>query len=301
MILAFKPTKESRLKFLFLALALISFQALSSEALTTDSMTEVIRRVEEKAQQYGKDQVLLVLDIDNTILTATNDLGSDQWYSWQEKIMTDPGCKPACVSTNVGELIEAQGMLYSVLKMRPTEVTLAEKIKALQAKGFKVILLTSRGHDFRSLTEKSLAQNGMDFSTSSLRPSDDVARTYLPYDLSNASRDGLSSADIQVANLKEARPVSFQSGLYMTSGQNKGVMLKVLLNRYKKSFKAIVFADDHQRHVDRMQAIMGTLTDLTTYRYAKMDPEVQRFNNGDKTAVINGWATYTQTLRDLGF
>ena len=295
------PTRDTFMKALFLGLILLSSQLYASEKLVTASMDEVFAKVEQKSQALGRSNVLLVFDIDNTILTSVNELGSDQWYSWQEKIMKDANCKPACVSTVTEELIQAQGLLFTMGKMRATEATLAEKIKKLQAEGQSIILLTSRGPDFRSLTEASLRNNGMDFSVSTLNASKDVTGTYLPYDINNLACSGLTQTDVQVAGLQSARPVSFQNGIYMTAGQNKGVMLKVLLKKYKKNFKAIVFADDHVRHVDRMQAIMGEIADVTTYRYAGIDPDVERFNASDKTKIIQDWMKLKETMMEIGF
>jgi len=286
------------MKALFLALFLLSSHLFASEALTTNSMNDAFLKVEEKSHQYGRDKVLLVFDIDNTLLTATNDLGSDQWYSWQEKIMKDPNCRPACVSTNIDELLKAQGVLFKLVKMRATETTLATRIKRLQSTGQKVILLTSRGPGFRNLTEASLLENGMKFSDSTFNKGKDTMALYLPYDINNLPGSGLTQYDVDTAGLKAARPVSFQNGIYMTAGQNKGVMLKTLLNRYKKDFKAIIFVDDHQRHVDRMQAILGNLSDVTTYRYSKMDPEVERFNAMDKTDIIARWLKLEKALNE---
>lgn len=289
------------MKVLSLALFLVSFQIFASEALTTNSMDDVFAKVAEKSQIYGRENVLVVFDIDNTILTAVNDLGSDQWYSWQEQVMKDPGCLPVCVSTNMDELIKAQGLLFNLGKMKPTEASLPKKLKELQAAGTKVILLTSRGPDFRSLTETSLRENAMSFEDSTLNRSIDQTSTYLPYDISNLSASGLTDGDASLASLGQARTVSFQNGIYMTAGQNKGVMLKVLLNRYRLNYKAVIFADDHVRHVTRMQAIMGHLSDVTTYRYAGMDPEVERFNRMDKTEVIEQWSKLQKTIKEIGF
>ncbi len=286
------------MKTYLLCLALVSWSALASEALTSASMDEVIAKVEEKAAQYGRNNVLVVFDIDNTLLTMTNDLGSDQWYSWQEKIVK-PGCSNECVSQDIAGLLTIQNKLFAVGTMKLTETSLDKKIKELQAKGQKVIALTSRSHELRNLTEGALNANGINLASSSVGP--EVVAQYIPYDLKNLTRSGLTEADVQTAGLKEARPVSFQNGVYMTAGQNKGVMLKVLLNRYRKSYKAIVFADDHQRHVDRMQAIMGNLSDVTTYRYSQIDPQVNAFNASDKSVVVEKWKKLESTLKEVGF
>lgn len=289
------------MKFVFLFLLFSLQVAFGSEALTTNEMKVVIAKVKEKASQYGTENVLLVLDIDNTILTSVNELGSDQWYSWQEKIMKEPNCEPLCITKDPMALIKAQGLLFTMGKMKPTEPTLPSQIGELQASGVKIILLTSRGTDFRNLTETSLAENNMNFAVSTFNVDRDFAGNYLPYNISDLAASGLTEKDVSVAGLREARPVSFMNGIYMTAGQNKGIMLKTLLNRWKKSFQAIVFADDHQRHVDRMQAIMGELVDLTTYRYGAIDPDVKRFNESDKKTVTEQWYKLQDTIKAIGF
>jgi hypothetical protein len=286
--------------FLFF-IALMSQVAFASEALTTNSMTAVVSKVQEKVSSYGTENVVVVFDIDNTLLTAINDLGSDQWYSWQDGLMKDPNCKPTCVATESGKLLEAQALLYTIGKMKTTEVDLPTKIKTLQSMGVKIVLLTSRGTNVRNLTETALNTNGLNFAPSTIDVKNDVPADYLPYDLNDLSRSGLTAYDVKTAALGPARPVSFMNGVYMTSGQNKGIMLKVLLNKYGVNPKAIVYADDLQKHVDRMMAIMGNLTDLTTYRYGGVDENVKRFNEGDKTQVTTDWYKLQSTLKEIGF
>lgn len=281
----------------FFALACSS--ALASEALQTNSFSEVFERIEREATVHGRAQVLVVLDIDNTLLRMANDLGSDQWYSWQEEIMKEENCSPACITRDPAKLLDYQGLLFAIGKMVATEPTLAERINALQRKGQKIVLLTSRGHDFRSVTERALAQNGFNFRSSQMGSS--VAETYLPYDLARAADFGLTQEEVEAARLQAPRPVSYQNGIYMTAGQNKGVMLKTLLHKYGARFKAVIFVDDHQRHVDRMQAIVGDELDLTTYRYGGVDAIVTRFKESDKSAVSKNWQKLQDTLKEIGY
>ncbi len=289
------------MKHFFFFIALLSQVACASDALKTNTMSDVVSKVQEKVSSYGTDNVLVVFDIDNTLLTSITDLGSDQWYTWQEGLMKDPNCRPTCVATESSKLLEAQALLYTIGKMKTTEVDLPVKIKTLQEMGVKIVLLTSRGSNVRNLTESALKSNGLNFAPSTINSAADVPSDYIPYDINDLSRSGLTSEDVKTASLGPARAVSFMNGVYMTSGQNKGIMLKVLLSKYGINPKAIVYADDLQKHVDRMQAIMGNLTDLTTYRYGGVDENVQRFNDGDKSQVTNDWYKLQSTLREIGF
>lgn len=285
----------------FIFFVLFTQLALASDALTTNSFQEVLSKIEEKSQVYGRSSVLVVLDIDNTLLTSVNALGSDQWFSWQEEVMKQEGCEPLCITRDYTKLIGYQGLLFSIGKMRPTEVQLPNMMSELQTKGQKILLLTSRGHEFRSLTERSLDNAGMNFNSSAFGDRQGLGGTYLPYDLRNPSATTLTEDDIRKANLKDPRPVSYQNGIYMTSGQHKGVMLKVLLSKYQNNVKSIIFVDDHQRHVDRMQAILGEAYDVTTYRYGAIDGEVEAFKKSDKAEVTRRWYELKDALTNLGF
>lgn len=124
-----------------------------------------------------------------------------------------------------------------------------------------------------------------------LPPADGYPSTYIPYTLKNPKAYGLTDRDIKKMGNKKARPVSYMNGVFMTAGLNKGIMLKTLLHKTNKKFKAIIFADDHKKHTTRMQAIMGGLkgVDLSTFRYSKIDPQVEAFHKGDKKEAIAAW------------
>ena len=50
----------------------------------TDDLGMVADMALQLADSHGNDQVLVVFDIDNTLLAMEQDLGSDQWYYWQK-------------------------------------------------------------------------------------------------------------------------------------------------------------------------------------------------------------------------
>lgn len=271
-------------KFILLTLLLsfmLSFN-LNAKIYSTKTLKDVESKALELGKKLGVKNVLVVFDIDNTIMTMPQDLGSDQWFSWlYDDCIKQKNVGGHCLTKDMGELLDIQGQIFSLSNMLPTEHITTSVVKNLQKKGHSVILLTSRGPEFRSVTQRSLRQNDMWFESSAI--GEGSPGTYYPYDVKKASKYGLTQEDISKANLKEkGRPVSYMNGIYMTAGQHKGAMLKLLLHKTKKQFKAIVFADDHSKHTTRMEDIFGKTKILAAYRYGAIDENVKAFNESQE-------------------
>lgn len=274
-----------------IALLSLSFTAFSGEALETNSVKEIEKKVLEKGKKYGVENVLVVFDIDNTLMAMPQNFGSDQWFGWQSKNCMKKSAPDYCVATDFGGLLDVQGKIFAMSNMIPSEPQTPSVVKNLQAKGYKFILLTSRGYVYRNSTERALAMNKMNFIESSIGPKKGYAGTFTPYTLKNYKKFGLTKKDMDKMGNKKPRPVSFMNGVFMTAGLNKGIMLKTLLNKTGSKFKAIIFADDHKKHTVRMQEILGQTKglDLTTYRYGAIDKTVKAFHSGEKKASKAAW------------
>jgi hypothetical protein len=280
------------MKVSFIIILLISFNLFASE-FETDSYLTIKNKVIEKVKKYGPKKTLLVLDIDNTTLQMSQNFGSDQWWNWQSGNCLGKEKVPSfCVTNNFSELLDIQGQIFALSNMKPTEKATVKTIKEIQAMGVKVILLTSRGPDFRNATERALNNNNLSFVDSAIGPRGGYSSTYIPYTLTGYSRYGLTKKEMKDMGHKKARPVSYMNGVFMTAGLNKGIMLKTLLKKTKSNFKAIIFADDHVKHTKRMQMIMSDDVDLTTYRYSKIDPQVEAFKKSDKNDAISAWNNF---------
>lgn len=278
------------MKFLTLILTLTLSLSVFAKALETNTYTDIKAKVAEKVKKYGAKNVLLVLDIDNTTLQMSQNFGSDQWWNWQSGNCIGKEKAPSwCVTTKFNELLDIQGQIFALSNMKPTEISTVEIIQGIQAQGVKVILLTSRGPAFRNATERAIENNGLDFTGSAIGSAKGFGSTYIPYTLKNHTRYGLTKKEMKDMGNKKARPVSYMNGVFMTAGLNKGIMLKTLLKKTKSKFKAIIFADDHEKHTIRMNQIMADDVDLTTYRYGAIDPTVEAFKKSDKSDAINAW------------
>lgn len=289
------------MKLLISFLLLLNF-AFANQELESDSFVEIEKMALKLGKKYGIKNTLVVFDIDNTLLQMPQFLGSDMWWGWQEtNCVGKKKLIAGCATSSFSGLLKIQGELFALSNMVPTEKNTVSTVKRLQDQGFKVILLTSRGPNFRSATEDDIYENKMHFAQSAIGPKKGYAGTYTPYDLKNFKDYGLTKADMDAMGNKSARPVSFENGIFMTSGLNKGIMLKTLLHKTNTKFKAIVFADDHIKHTKRMHQIIGKMKeiDLVTYRYSKIDPQVEAFNKSDKKKVNDDLDKFMKLKKEL--
>ncbi len=199
----------------------------------TDDLREVSDSAREFAAEHGRSNVLVAFDLDNTLLAMRTALGSDQWYDWQRELQQQDRCDSRLVT----DRLAAQGALFHVGAMRPTQADAAAIVDELQSDGFTTIIVTARGQDFRLPTFRELRRNQLSFRDHALGPVGGFAENYTP------------------ANAK--RPVRFEDGVYMLAGQHKGDLLLALYEQLKAPLPAaVVFVDDKAKNVQAMSEAM---------------------------------------------
>jgi len=217
------------------------------------------RAIREKIHRYGADQVLVVMDIDNTILTGHTDLGSDIWYQWQAGELE---VKPAPDQLLTKDCLyrEAIGLLYELGTMALTDSLLPGYIKSWQSAGVTLFALTSRSPDYRTATERELDRNGIDLSVSELLTIEG-RRFSLDYKLD--------------------RDLSYSDGILMTTGMNKGEMLAHILGRSGRSFKSILFIDDTRKNIDAVKTRYSACNeaDIVLFHYTRILSDRLKANN----------------------
>lgn len=250
------------MKFTFLLL-LLSFNSFAHEYLSTNTHSEVAKKINELEKLYPPEEILVVYDIDNTVLRAKQDLGSDQWFEWHTNLIN--------LQTNqrfdsIDKLLEFQIKLFSLSKMIKTENIVSNLLASYENAGHPILFLTSRSPDMRNLTEKAFRDNNVQFPKTTLLK---------------------SIAEEWTTDTKKS--LSYSKGIFMTSGMHKGDALKYLLNLSRQKIKAIIFVDDHERHVKRVFDTFKDQNDveIITYRYGHEDVRVNLFKSSDKKFITD--------------
>lgn len=279
------------------ALAVWCGTAAASEVRFTSDFGDVEQAALEYADRFGAEHVLFVVDIDNTLLAMNTNLGSDQWFTWQEYLIEHEPTSPDRVADDFDGLLRVQGILYNLGRMHPPQVEQPALVGRIQGRGIATVVLTSRGDEYRVATMRELSSNGYEVASSALPVRDPRGGTYLPYDLKDPEAAGLTVAEIKAFGLKPAKPVSYVDGVMMVAGQNKGAMLLTLLARTDRDIQAVVYADDHGRHVAGVfSALVCRRIESTIFHYQREDQRVQAFQYGDKNDVTRRWHQLRDTL-----
>jgi hypothetical protein len=263
---------------LFLVLAFLFISSVqANEYLETPSFQAVAAKVQDLRLKYSAKDVLIVLDIDNTLLRAKQSLGSDQWFEWQSQAITNRTSEASYSS--IEELLNAQASMYQMSSMALTEPTLPETISSFQSAGHKLFLLTSRSPILRNVTERELKKNKLWFGQSSI----------------------MKGIPEEIQEVPFKNPVSFMNGIFMTAGHHKGEALDYLVKKAGRRYKAIVFVDDLERHTKRVYEVFNTKpeTEIVTFRYSMEDFRVENFKQGSKTEVLGQANDLTQLTRKV--
>lgn len=240
----------------------------------TSNLTDIKSDVMTLARQVGKQNVLMVFDIDNTLLAMEQGLGADQWYDWQKELNDSDRCNPQ----NVGNRFAAQGAIYFASAMRPTQADGASVVKAIQDQGIRVIALTSRGQDYRLQTFRELRRNNFDFTFSAIGPAGGYAEPFTPVENGRLSR--------------------YEDGVFLTAGQHKGDMLQALLSKTGTPLpEVVVMADDKQANLDAIKQTFGSLQiPVHAWRYTGEDENVRNF---DSQKAAGQWREIEASLRQI--
>ncbi|WP_165967465.1 DUF2608 domain-containing protein [Luteimonas aestuarii] len=228
----------------FLALPLILALAACAQLPTTPSAAQPARQAAEsqvteiKALSAIPDvlaqgdvrRTLLVLDIDDTLLTSKVFFGSDRWYEWQKSLSPgDPGhvpCKFDVIALNyeAGTQVATEGAAGRDL------------INSLQV---DTLMQTARNPGYRGGTIRELQAAG-----------------YALPRMLGPTPNGVSF-DFRLRPHADPTTLTYQDGVMMLSGQDKGETLLSLFRLLGLDYDRVVLVDDGKRNIDNMQAALA--------------------------------------------
>jgi hypothetical protein len=247
------------------------FSVVATSAKTPQSPLSSIKEIkdlkdiEAVVAEGGAMRTLLVLDIDDTLLTAPGFFGSDAWYQWQSGLAKDDPDKLPCVYDLIA-------MNYESGVQIPTQPDGPGIINALSA---DKIILTSRSLASRAATIRELQAAGYE----------------LPQPLGQKLDGRIFQAD---PNNPKSATISYHRGIFMGSGQDKGKLLSQLIDTGALKYDRVVFVDDGLKNIESMRVAMEA--QKIEYRglfYTRISKDVTPER---KRLADNGWVEWQHFL-----
>lgn len=110
------------------------------------------------------DKSLLLLDLDNTVLTYAHSLGTDQWFDYALKKQAQTSNDPETAKKQVIDFYLSVIPNIRLEDVHSVEPMTPQRINELQAAGFKVLALTSRGSYLQEATLTQLEHLNIDLN-----------------------------------------------------------------------------------------------------------------------------------------
>ena len=223
---------------------LLQFPAGDGKGSSTLRCTKTINSIEGLIGTLNPQTTLLVLDIDDTLLTSQTLFGSDSWYEWETALANGTPGKPQCEFDMIA-------LSYEAGTQEPVEgkagVAFVNKLTLPK------LLLTSRSPNYRGGTERELLY------TQYALPANFLPETH-----------GFSWME---PTSRKPVPISYANGILMTTGRDKGKMLLKFFDRlaeleHPQQFTDIILVDDGFKNINAMHnALHALLPDGKTYNY----------------------------------
>lgn len=235
--------------------------------IETDSFAKINALYHDKVTDRAK--TLLVFDIDETLLTMSQPLGSVAWWDWQSQLLSKNKNSSKLVAHTIQNLAEIENLLFQLIKMNVTDQYVVPFVKEASEQGTSIMALTARGRESLSVTLNQLTENGFVDKQNQLLFHSNGPK------LSN--QNTASGGDLNCGSL--TGHVSYYQGIVFLSNQNKGLALRCILANSEKHYDTIMFVDDVANNVDAVAKAFSDQADIKVFnvRYTRGDGKKQLF------------------------
>lgn len=236
------------------------------------SQVQDIDKISE-VNKYIDNKTMVLFDIDNTILTADQSLGSDQWFDYYVKTKVEQGNdKLAAVHATLDKWM----YIHQYTKVKPIENNTVEVINYAQAKTPYVYVLTARSGSTYTMSSNELSSLGLSF-------------------------DKMNHVDFKIPQLQlhETDEAVYKNGLILAGLTGKGRTLKEFIKKSGidiKNLSKVIFIDDKKHNVDDVARAADELgVNFLGLRYAAADHDVKNFSS----EIANKQLSFLQRCKRL--
>jgi hypothetical protein len=226
----------------------------------------VISELEIIVKNLGKGKrILIVFDLDDTLIKPCQTVGSDTWFANQIK------------TNSMKQVVNDLFYIYCLIRYKQVEPMTNQIIQNIRSiEGVDSLCMTSRNKRLYSHTLKHLEDSGLGFLIEQ-----NILKT--------------RSSTIHIPNPVMETVVTYIDNLVLCSGNNKGVVLHHLLKETEQfndtHYTDIIVVDDSMKNITDMMnqlnnPILHPNTSLHLIYYQFMEEHKSRYSSHDH--MVNG-------------
>lgn len=257
----------------------------------TDSFDNIIQIY--KTTTLDPKTTLLVFDLDDTLITMTQPLGSVGWWDWQTSLLKTGNNTDKLFTTDYNQLARIQNILFQLIKMEVTDEKAIPFIKLAINEGAMILGLTARGKEHLSATFMQLNDNHF---------TEKGELIFKKHGLKLGDGDKTSVAGNFYCP-QFTREVVYEKGLIFLSGEDKGQALSCIISNAKQPIKTIIFVDDSSKNTQSVSNAFINRQDINVINILytkenKKEEEIQK-NTPLQNKMIHEWNHIKKSLNDV--
>lgn len=235
---------------------------------------------------------LLAFDLDDTLITMTQPLGSVGWWDWQDGLLKNDKNSSKLFTTDFNQLMRIQNILFQLIKMEVTDESVLPFIQKAAKEGANLMGLTARGKEHLSATLMQMTDNKFTENDQLL-----FARHALTFVPDKNTVPGHFNCP------PFKRDVIYQDGLMFLSGQDKGQALSCILSDTQQHLQTIIFVDDSVKNIESVKKSFMDRNDVNVivilYTKENAKEEAIQTNEALQNQIYNDWNHIRKNLRDV--
>lgn len=259
------PALSAWLVLICVSVSLPAFSRTPAPQLSKIQEIRDLKDIGAALAEPGATRPLLVLDIDDTLLTSAEFFGSDSWYEWQKTL-------PAGHAALVPCKFDIIAMNYEAGTQQETQPGAAAYINSLKV---EKIIQTSRSLPSRASTIRELEKAGY----------------ILPPPLSQKIDGTIFLWDPAVPG---SPTISYHRGVLMGSGQDKGKLLVRVLKQAGLKYDRVILVDDGLKNIENMRVALEA--EGIEYRGLLYTRIVKVVTADQERQAVHGWLEWQHLL-----
>ncbi|KTD65310.1 hypothetical protein Lsan_0826 [Legionella santicrucis] len=244
----------------------------------------------EKAKSDPKS-TLMVFDLDDTLITMTQPLGSVGWWDWQYELQTTGKDADKLFTADYQQLVRIQNILFQLIKMEVTDQYVLPFLKNATDQGAIILGLTARGKEHLSATLMQLKDNNFM-----------IGDKLLFQEKGLKFKNNKTSIADNLHCPQFSKEVIYQRGIMFLDGEDKGQALLCVLSKIKTEIKTIIFVDDAKRNSVSMDKAFANRDDLLVLNvlYTKENAKEVKIQNDPflQQQIFEQWNQIKNQLND---